>query len=125
MLDKSGKNRRNYIVGKHPFGNPILLLKFKDHGMLYDENIEFNNRVYPNTFHLLEALSQNRTLWEITMKDKAILESQMEVYIEKLHEISYHVMIQDHSSSSRQTTGRTKTYRVISRHIIHRRRKYN
>ena len=89
MLDKiGGKKKNGYIVGSYPCANPIPLLLFKNHWMLYEENVTFNGVKYKNNYRMLLALIESGILREITMKDKAVLESQLEAYITKPHEIN-------------------------------------
>ena len=112
-LDKLCEKRRDYIIWKHPFENSISVLKFKDYWMLYDENIEFNNNVYPNTSSLLGVLIQDGTLIEIAMKNKAILESHCK-YISRNHlKLTYNIIIQHLSVRAVQSTElRHKFYRI-------------
>ena len=49
MLIKLGKSENNYIIGYKSYQNPISLLIYEDHVMLYDVSIIFNCRYYMNT----------------------------------------------------------------------------
>ena len=56
----------------------ISLFIFKDHLILYDENIIFDNDLYKNTYQYLKTLIKDRTIKVMTSNEKVILMSSIE-----------------------------------------------
>ena len=73
MLIKLGASENNYIIDFKSCQDPIPLLIYEDHVMLYDINITFKGRVYKNTYQLLESLIIDGTLKSMTMNEKSTL----------------------------------------------------
>ena len=66
--------------------NPIPLLIFKNHWMLYEEGIEYNDKKY-NTYRLLEAQIKDGILKPMTMNEKLLIKSNCGVYLKAPIEI--------------------------------------
>ena len=66
---KLGMSENDHIIGYKSCQNPMPLLIYEDHLMLYNVNITFNDRSYMNTWHLLEALINGNTIVRITIDE--------------------------------------------------------
>ena len=72
-LIKLGEPENNYIIGYKSCQNPIPLLIYEDHLMLYDVNITFNGHSYMNTLHLLETLIKDNIIIRMIIDEKQTL----------------------------------------------------
>ena len=108
-VQKLGKKKNSYTIGAKNV-MPIPLLIFKNHWMLYDEDIVYQGKKY-NTFRFLDHLIKEGTLKPITINDVRLIKSKCDVYLKTPAEIKlseFNPVLFDF----RQCTGRRKPFPI-------------
>ena len=96
-LIKLDEVENNYINGYKSCQNPIPLLMYEDHLMLYYVNITYNDHSYMNTWHLLETLIKDNTIVRMAIDEKQTLMNTIDKkLIKHIWKLFFYVKLTNH-----------------------------